>query len=356
MKLATVMQRMPYWYKAGLSVHLESSPGRGKSTTIEAAPKLIGDKLGKNLGCVIVNGANLTMLDVLGCGVPRHHENGHTEMVFSDPFFCRTVEGKRWEEYDGGIFFIDEQDKLDPDCKKMLGEARLSGRFGPHKMPPGWLLWSAGNTGKDRSGSTKQLDHEINRTRWITVSDDVESWNDWALANGVSPLTIAFANQNPQIVWADGVPKNQGPWCTPRSLVKTDSYLRVLKEELGSVPDDPTTIEEVGGDIGPAAAAQYFAFIRLEREMPKYEAILADPDKAKLPEKPDALMLICYNLAFRIKKEDCAPVIKYMNRAPKEFAVTFAKAACTRDHSLVSTPAFQKWAMENSSLMAAIAK
>jgi len=157
-------------------VHLESAPGRGKSTTIEAAPAIIGQKLGKNLGCIIINGANLTVMDVLGFGVPRH-DNGRTEMVFSDPFFCRTIEGKRWEEYDGGILFLDEQDKCETDVKKLLGEARLSGRFGPHKMPPGWMLWSAGNTSKHRSGSTKQLDHEINRTRWITVSDDVESWN-----------------------------------------------------------------------------------------------------------------------------------------------------------------------------------
>ena len=355
MNLATVIQRLPYWYKAGLSVHLESAPGRGKSTTIEAAPAIIGQKLGKNLGCIIINGANLTVMDVLGFGVPRH-DNGRTEMVFSDPFFCRTIEGKRWEEYDGGILFLDEQDKCETDVKKLLGEARLSGRFGPHKMPPGWMLWSAGNTSKHRSGSTKQLDHEINRTRWITVSDDVESWNEWAANHGVLPLTIAFANQNPNIVWADGVPDKQGPWCTPRSLVKADHYLQVMAEETGSIPDDPVTIEEIAGDIGHGAAAQYFAFVRLEREMPKYSTIIADPMKAKMPDKPDALMLISYNLAHRIKKEDCEPVVKYMNRAPKEFAVTFAKAACNRDASLVATPAFQKWALENSSLMAAIAK
>ena len=48
-------------------------------------------------------------------------------------------------------------------------------------------------------------------------------------------------------------------------------------------------------------------------------------------------------------------VIEYVQRMQKEFAVTFAKAACKRDNTLVATPAFQKWAMSNSSLMAAIA-
>jgi hypothetical protein len=51
-------------------------------------------------------------------------------MVFSDPFFWRTDDGKRLEEYDGGIIFVDELDKMDTDVKKCIGEAALSGRSG----------------------------------------------------------------------------------------------------------------------------------------------------------------------------------------------------------------------------------
>lgn len=107
--------------------------------------------------------------------------------------------------------------------------------------------------------------------------------------------------------------------------------------------------------IGHGAAAQYFAFVRLEREMPKYEEIIANPGKVKVPDKPDAQMLVCYNLAHRVTKDDAAPVIQYIERMPKEFAVTFASAACKRAPMLVMAPAFQKWAMANSSLMAQIA-
>jgi len=355
MNLNTVLTRLPYWYQAGMSIDLESAPGRGKSTTIEAAPKVIGEKLSKNLGLVVTNGANLTVMDVVGYGVPKHQDN-RTVMVFSDPFFAITTEGKHWSEYDGGILFVDERDKMETDVKKILGEARLSGRFGPHKLPPGWLLWTAGNSSKHRSGSTKELDHEINRTLKIHITDDLESWNDWAAKNGVSALTLAFANQNVHIVFTDGVPEKQGPWCTPRSLCAADRYLQQFRDKDGFLPDDPTLVEEIQGIIGDGAAAQYFSFIRLEREMPKYSTIINDPDKAKFPEKPDAIMLVCYNLAHRVKKEEAAAVIRYVERGPKEFAVTFAKAACGRDPSLVQTPAFGKWAMQNSSLMAAIQK
>ena len=90
--------------------------------------------------------------------------------------------------------------------------------------------------------------------------------------------------------------------------------------------------------------------------MPKFEKIVSEPDKVKVPDKPDALMLIAYNLAHRVDDKTIAPVIKYMERMPKEFAVTFMKAAVNRKSSIVATPPVQKWALENASLMAAIAK
>jgi hypothetical protein len=102
------------------------------------------------------------------------------------------------------------------------------------------------------------------------------------------------------------------------------------------------------------AAAQFFQHVKLEQEMPKYEKIVADPTKAKLPQKPDAQMMICYHLAHKVKDTDVGNVITYINRMSPEFSVTFAKAACKRDPHLAMTPAFNKWAIANASLMAAI--
>ena len=74
-------------------------------------------------------------------------------------------------------------------------------------------------------------------------------------------LTIAFTEQNAQLVFTGGVPEKQGPWCTPRSLVKTDNYLQVLSGRLkgdldARIPDDADTIErtEDGAELGPAVA------------------------------------------------------------------------------------------------------
>jgi uncharacterized protein YabN with tetrapyrrole methylase and pyrophosphatase domain len=66
-------------------------------------------------------------------------------------------------------------------------------------------------------------------------------------------------------------------------------------------------------------------------------------------------MLICYKLAHMVSEKTAAPVITYVERLPKDFAVTFATAACRKNHALVNVPAFDKWIMANASLMSAIA-
>lgn len=356
MKFSAIIARIPFWYEAKKCIYLKSAPGRGKTSVLSSAPKLLSAKTGKNIGLVIINGPLLTPADSIGYLVPKRAAGidgkEHMESVYTDPFWFRTKEGKRLDEYDGGIIVVDEADKMDVDVKKVIGEAALTGRLGPHQLPEGWIIWMAGNRQKDRSGSTKELDHLINRRMEIDVTDDIESWNKWANANNVPPLYKAFANQNPQIVFSDGVPDKQGPWCTPRSLVEASHFHSVLpKNADGSMPDDEDTMEEISGMIGEAATAQLFAFVKLEREMPKFEDIVANPLKERVPSKPDACMLICYNLAHRVSMENCDAVISYIERLSNEFGVVFGKAAVDRNSQLLATKGFQKWIKENATLM-----
>lgn len=356
MRLNDVKKRAPNWFISGLSPYLKSAPGRGKTTVVKDMPALLSERLGQRIGLVVINGPLLTPGDAIGYLMPKHNDDGTSESLYTDPFWFRNETGERLSDYDGGIVFVDEADKTDVDVKKVIGEAALSGRLGPHKLARGWQVWMAGNTAEHRSGSTKELDHLINRRMEIDITDDLESLLDWMAENGASPLAQAFAKGNPHIVF-EKAPDKQGAWCTPRSLMRVDTHLRYLEGTGDGIDSDPLTVEEVSGMIGAGAAAQLMAMAKLQAEMPRYEEIVAAPMKVKIPGKPDAKMLTCYHLAARVSKDDCKQVVDYISREGfgKEFAVTFAKAACKRDKFLVATPAFNKWAMDNASLMAAIA-
>lgn len=361
MKFNDIITRLPYWYAAKKCVYLKSAPGRGKTTVLSEAPRLLGNMFGKSFGLVIINGPLLTPADSVGYLIPRKVTGvdgvEHMESVYTDPFWFRTREGKRLDEYDGGIIVVDEADKMDLDVKKVIGEAALSGRLGPHVLPEGWIIWMAGNRQKDRSGSTKELDHLINRRMEVDVDDDIVSWNDWANANGVPYLYKAFANQNTEIVFSNELPKEQGPWCTPRSTVEAAFFHDKLpKMADGGLPDDPTTTEEIAGMIGDNAAGQLFAFVKLEREMPKFEDIVRNPGSERVPTKPDACMLVAFNLAHRVDEQTIDQVVEYINRMPSEFGVTFGRSAVARNPKLVSSKGMMAWVKTNATLMAQIAR
>jgi hypothetical protein len=356
MKLRDVLARAPHWYAARKSIYLRSAPGRGKTETLLHVPQLLMEAHpGKRFGIVVLNGGCFTLTNATGYLWPEEHtgENGesHRYSQFTRPDWWLTSEGYPLEAYDGGIIFIDEWDKMDVESKKITGEAALSGRLASHQLPEGWVVWGAGNRAEDRSGSTKELDHLINRRREINIQDDLESLLEWGARNGLLPETLTFIEANPNVVF-EPLPEKQGPWCTPRGVAGADRYLRGLAEANGGViPTDATTIEEVAGDIGPGAAAQYFAMIRLGLEMPKYEAIVQNPTSVKVPNKIDAQMLVSHSLAARVSVKDAGQVLKYVDRMPKEFAVSFARSAIQREARLATSPDFAKWIGANSALI-----
>jgi hypothetical protein len=350
MKLNEFAEEAPGLFEAGVSVKLRSPPGRGKTTVIESLPPILSARLGKKIGFSPMSGPNLNPGDTVGFGIPKHNDK-YSQMVFTLPFFWTTPEGKLLEEYDGGIIFVDEDDKMDVDIKKVMGEMALSGRCGPHRLPPGWVVWMAGNRAEDRSGSTRELDHLINRRLEINVDDDIEGWEDWAQRNHIHHSFIAFAKSNPNIVFPTAPPEKQGPFCTPRSLCLAAKTLVTVSGKTDLLRTDDRAKELVGGFIGGAASGQLFSTLMLEAELPSIESIVADPDGAKLPTAPDAQMLVCYKLVSLAKAETLKPIVRYVERLPADMAAPFAKGVVNRTPAMVANPAMLDWCKRNSSLM-----
>jgi hypothetical protein len=355
MFLRDFSKRVVGYYKTGNCITLRSKPGRGKTTVIEGAPAVISRALGKNIGFSYISAPVLTPADAIGYLIPSKDKEGNAASFFTRPFWWYTAEGKPLEQYDGGVVMVDEEDKADPDVKKIIGEMGLTGRCGPHMLPKGWVVWMAGNYRSDRSGSTRELDHLINRRCEIEIKDDIEGWKSWALSAGLPAIALAFAEQNPNVLFSDA-PSVQGPWCTPRSFVMCILHLMQFANADGKLPTDNAAQEDAKGYIGAAAAAQLMAMIRLELELPSLADIMAGPMSAPVPDRADAQMLVAYSLAARAEPGNMDILVAYMERFPQEFSVLFASAACERDGNLLNTSAMDGWCQRNGSLMVTISK
>lgn len=200
---------------------------------------------------------------------------------------------------------------------------------------------------------TKSFDFVINRRIELHIQPDLQSWQDWAFNNKIDPTFITFATQNPNVVFSAEIPKEQGPWCTPRSLVMLASTLKQMGGN-GPIPVDDLAMEIASGAIGVGPAAQLMATIKLGLEMPKYEDIVSKPDSTKVPKQPDAQMLVCFHLAARVNDKDAGPIMEYISRMPKEFSIIFVKTCVKRNHDLIKHKAINAYIKENSQNMTSI--
>lgn len=348
---------IPDYLEAGISVELQSSPGLGKSDFAEQLIAHLSKRDGEQWGHSEMFLATQTPPDLLGYMMPETRNIGGEDYRVSSwtmPAWMMTKDGKPVSHYRKGILVLDEYGQGEGDVKRASAQLILKRELGPWKLPKQWGALALTNDASHRSGVTKSFDFVINRRAQFELTADLNSWEEWANEAGVSPVTIMFARSHPEIVFSGAVPEKQGPWCTPRSLCMFDKILQIATAGGNKIPTDALMQARAASLIGTPAMQALFVWIKLENEMPSFERIVADPEHVPVPDKPDAQMLVCYHLAAKVDEPTVNPVITYLNRFPKEFAVTFVKAATKRNYKLIVSAPFQKWCSENSSLMAAL--
>jgi hypothetical protein len=305
----------------------------------------------------------VTPVDLLGFFVPgerkvKNPETGEIETIriteATMPQWMVSSKGVPMNHYKRGVVVFEEWDKGEPDVKKASAEIILNGQAGPWKLHSGIGRIMLVNRQEDRSGSTKNFDFIINRRAEFTVLADVEGWRDWALQHDIDPLFVAFASKYPEVVFSNKIPDKQGPFCTPRSLVKLSQVLAKRVTPQGKMKMDSITNEIITGMIGQAAGMQLAAWMKLRHETPDWEDILKDPTGIEIPAKPDAQLMVCYECAHRVDVKTAGKCIAFIKRLPPQFSVTFAKAAVRRNYDLINTSAMTEWVAKNASLLNAI--
>jgi len=200
---------------------------------------------------------------------------------------------------------------------------------------------------------SKEFDFLINRWQEIDFTPDLNTWVDWAVGNDINPTFIAFAAQHPDIVFAGKVPEKQGPWCTPRSLVKAASWTDAANKQ-GVTWDNDDTITNLTGIVGVGAARSILTFIKLGDSLPTWDDIVSDPENTKIPEAPDARMVLCYSLAAKMTADTAPKLAPYVLRFPKQFMLLFVKAALKRDKTLLFTKLIGEFQRKNADVIQAV--
>jgi len=349
-------------YRTLTTVELRSPPGMGKTTLIQQMAKQLAKLYEEPFGLITEHLSTMEGIDLRG--IPerkRDEERGITITGWSQPPIFPSIDKfplKDWP--DGipkrGILFLDEYLQGTNDVRKPAARLLLEGQIGEYALSEygHWLVIAASNNQNDKSGSGKDLAMEQNRKMLIQLEPDLDAWIEWAEPNDVHFGTISFVKSNPAHIFA-GVPKVDGPFASPRTIVMADKLLRDMAPEGEDFQLDVVGLEAAAGLIGEATAAAYATHLRKLGEIPDFDDIVANPGGTKIPKGIDNLYLTSQMLAFRVDKDTAVPVLKYLQRLPEELQIPALRFALRRTPAIGRQPEFIKWCQKNQDLVVKIA-
>ena len=257
---------------------------KGRSATCTRSTSAFGVD---QMGFIQERVANRDSAEIAGVALPSKDANGDIITQFTKPPLITKIE-QTGRDY--GIILFDELLQAGADVQKVLAdvldpaERTLVG----WAIPDGWIVCFTGNRTNDKSGATRMLSHLLNRAVVFELTFEIKGWENWAKDNGVNPLAIdcamAYADES---FFADCVPTEDGPFCTPRSLVRAAQHLTAFTDsgDFDGV-SIPSYVESlIAASIGAQRSAGCARHIDMADQVPTAAEIFADPTGADVPEK-----------------------------------------------------------------------
>lgn len=116
-----------------------------------------------------------------------------------------------------GILFIDEINSVSETLAPAMLDLLQNKKFGPHDIPKGWVLVSAGNP-VEFNKSVKEFDAvTLDRVKKIEVDPDLEVWKQYAYKMGFNSTIIYYLSIFPSKLFEMGTTPEGIEFCTPRS-------------------------------------------------------------------------------------------------------------------------------------------
>jgi hypothetical protein len=250
------------------------------------------------------------------------------------------------EDRDGskGIWFFDEINTCPPSMQAALFQIILDARINGHEVPAGWARVAAGNRLTDRAAAQRMPTALRNRFAHFNIEPDVNSFAEWASANGVHPMMIGFLKRRPELLHLQpGHPASASDRITiapeanafpsPRSWVAANPFI------------DNTRL--VGTFVGEGAAMELAAFIGLLSHTPTFDEIAKAPKACDIPEDTSARYAVSSMIAHEVNAATLDAAFTYLARLGAEWEQMVAVDISRRKPDLTELGAYTRWAGRN---------
>jgi hypothetical protein len=254
-------------------------------------------------------------------------------------------------QYDVIILFLDELTDASIAVQAALNQLILDRALPGYTLPDNAHIVATGNRAADKAASQKISRAMSNRLAIMEIAIDVQAWIDWAIANGISPVLIAYIqNANRQGMGADALhryPTASGndaiAFVTPRSLARCDKYLKMT-----TVPNDTQLRRLFAQNIGEDSANDLMNFLATYRLAPNVDLILADPSGAPIAREPSVNYAVIVGLVSRLTHANITKIGRYIARNEALYQAAFWSMAIAKDDSFRETAEHVAYAIARS--------
>ena len=332
-----------YQHKYGLRDYRGGGRSSARETVMRVAAgaiarKYLAERLGVRITGYLSQIGTLQLDPVDLRGLPRIAAD-QTEWV--PPKFLPTS-GK-------GILFLDELTSAPQMTQAGCYQLVLDRKLGEYTLPDGWVVIAAGNPASERGVHFAMPRPLRNRFVHLDLEPDLDDWCRWAVKAQVRPEIIAFLRFKPELLHTADATSDANAWPTPRSWEMASQVLcgiaRRHKTQLLAGTSE-FEAQLLDGTVGPAAASELVAFLRLFRQLPSIDEILLNPATATVPAEPSAQIAIATALGRVLSDSSVGRGLTYLDRMPTEMRVMAVRDAAARDTAITHTPEFVRFGVE----------
>lgn len=231
------------------------------------------------------------------------------------------------EGYKGWLLFLDELTLADNDIQKPMYKLILDRAIGNHTLHENVFMMAASNREED-SILVNSISMGI-KTRLTTLhmKADTEQWlNTYAYKNRIDSRIITFINMMPSELNNYKAGDDTKITCAiPRTWEK-------LSHLIKNIPTEELLKRRnlIRGTVGDSACSNFLAFINSFDEITEYKHIIADPEKARIPDKKSArfanVSIAANNLeSSKKQKEELDLCTQYFKRYDPELFIMFLR-------------------------------
>lgn len=233
-------------------------PGGGKTAIVQQAAEACGADI------IVSHPVVSDPTDAKGLPWPDRDGRTATFLPFGD--LARAITAKR-----PTVWLLDDLGQASPTVQASFMQLLLARRVNDHILPNCVTFVAATNRRTDRAGVSGILEPVKSRFASIVeLESNLEDWAEWYTASKGPFEVLSFLRFRTSLLHDFQPTADLTNSPSPRTWVNAASFIRA-----GLPPD--IELAAIIGAIGKGAASEFIGFLRVVRELPPLEAIIANP-------------------------------------------------------------------------------